>query len=55
MSVTNDEASAPSGESMDASTMALSMSPRSTAGIACWTKCGRIASGRDTGRAGCCA
>jgi hypothetical protein len=40
---------------MDASTMALSMSPRKTAGMVCWTKCGRIASGRDTGSAGFCA
>ena len=33
MSVTNEAASEPSGESMDASTMALSMRPRSTGGM----------------------
>ena len=49
MSVTNDAASDPSGESMDASTMAASMRPRSAAGITCWTKWGRISSARGTG------
>jgi hypothetical protein len=37
MSVTNEAASDPSGESIEASTMALSMRPRSTGGITCWT------------------
>lgn len=37
MSVTNDAASEASGESIDASTMAESMNPRRTIGIACPT------------------
>ena len=55
MSVTNEAESEPSGESIDASTMAESMRPRRTAGIACRTKCGRISSARDTESCGCWA
>ena len=55
MSVTNDAASDPSGESMEASTMAVSMRPRSTSGMAERMKKGKISSGRGRPDVGCCA
>ena len=50
---TNDAASDPSGESIDAMTIALSMNPRRKGGMICPTKCGTMSSGRETGRCGC--
>ncbi len=55
MSVTKEAASEPSGESMDASTMAVSMRPRSSSGMAVRMKKGKISSGRGSPDAGCCA
>ena len=55
MSVTNEAESEPSGESMDASTMAASMTPRSTSGIAVRMKNGKISSGRGSPAVGCWA
>ena len=55
MSVTNDAESEPSGESMDASTMAASMRPRRNAGMAWPTKYGNTSSFREMAGAPCCA
>src|SRR3990172_6293506 len=46
MSVRREGASEPGGESMDASTMAVSMRPRRSSGMAVRMKNGKISSGR---------
>ena len=53
MSVTKDAASEPRGESIEATTIALSINPRRNGGITCPTKWGTISSGLDTGNPGC--
>ena len=55
MSVTNDAESEPSGESIDASTMAASIRPRSSPGIAWPTKYGNTSSLRAIAGAPCWA
>ena len=55
MSVTKEAESEPSGESIEASTMAVSMSPRKSSGMAVRMKNGKISSGRGSAADGCWA
>jgi hypothetical protein len=55
MSVTNEAEREPNGESIDASTMAVSMMPRRITGMAVRMKKGKISSGRGRVTPGCWA